>query len=134
MPPSLHLLLTDSVPMLDEQEREMLMLETEEGLPADGPQEEGVYRFGTALWANHEDQNQLRVEVCAWWQELAGVIPYIEFLTSDPALMSEETAHSAASLPLGTWEIGSFVGFLRGSLSANKAAREFLRDTFMKMQ
>ena len=110
----------------------MVMIEGEEDSPPDGPQNMEVYRFMTALWANHSDQRQLVRDVHKWWLGVAGVEPALELLTSESSLMSDETAKNASSLEPGAWRIGGFVCVLRSSASAHAAAREFLRDTFMK--
>ncbi|HEX6739683.1 MAG TPA: hypothetical protein VF310_15490 [Vicinamibacteria bacterium] len=137
MPASLHLLFSDALPhgQGEEEEDEVMMVETDDAeLPADGEQPVEAYGFVTTVLANYEDLDELRRDVTDWWQDAAGVQPTLELLTSDPALMGDETRAAAARLEPGYWNTSTFVGFLKTSPSARAEARGLVMESVMKVQ
>lgn len=134
MPCSLHLLFSDNLPTQDDEEHEVLMVETNIDLPPEGLQDREAFGFATSVLANYEDLRALRDDINQWWKDATGVTPAVEFLTSDRALMSAESQEVAAKLPVGHWSMSTFVGYLRQSASARAEARSLVVESCMKTQ
>ena len=135
MPASLHLIFVDALPMAEGDDEEVVMVETDDAqLPPDGERRMEDYGFVTTVLANYDDLAQLQHDVHDWWQEAAGVEPTMEFLTSEAAMMSDETRKAAIRLESGYWNMSAFVGFLRQSTSARSEARRLVVESCMKVQ
>ena len=129
MPVTLYLLRSDACPDFG-HETEMIILHEEGYSPPSDPFPRELYACMTTLVTTYDDSPAFREAVTAWWQELSGVDPVLEPLTTELSLMSPDQRETILELDPESWSVRSnVVAYPKGAPDAEAEARSLILES-----